>query len=146
MPSACMYDLYTKKDRWNREAPMGTTGEQLRNAMYRMHGLRVFFTNGYYDTATHIGIIYYMLNHAGLPMDRVSLKGYPSGHDLHRRGQREDPQRRCGAALWKAPCPPTEPQTQKRPRIPRDAGGAFSSGRTGGIPGSALFSPTPKKF
>ena len=78
-----MYDLYTKKDRWNREAPMGTTGEQLRNAMYRMHGLRVFFTNGYYDTATHIGIIYYMLNHAGLPMDRVSLKGYPSGHMIY---------------------------------------------------------------
>lgn len=83
VPSACMYDLYTKKDRWNREAPMGTTGEQLRNAMYRMHGLRVFFTNGYYDTATHIGIIYYMLNHAGLPMDRVSLKGYPSGHMIY---------------------------------------------------------------
>ena len=47
------------------------------------HGLRVFFTNGYYDTATHIGIIYYMLNHAGLPMDRVSLKGYPSGHMIY---------------------------------------------------------------
>ena len=83
VPSACMYDLFTKKDRWNREAPMGTTGEQLRNAMYRTHGLRVFFANGYYDTATHIGIIHYMLDHAGLPMDRVTLKGYPSGHMIY---------------------------------------------------------------
>lgn len=62
---------------------MGTTGEQLRSAMYRMHGLRVFFANGYYDTATHIGIIDYMLDHAGLPMDRVCLKGYPSGHMIY---------------------------------------------------------------
>lgn len=83
VPSACMYDLFTKKDRWNREAPMGTTGEQLRSAMYRTHGLRVFFANGYFDTATHIGIIHYMLDHAGLPMDRVTLKGYPSGHMIY---------------------------------------------------------------
>lgn len=83
VPSACMYDMYTREDKWNREAPMGTTGEQLRNAMFRMHGLRVFFANGYYDTATHIGIIHYMLDHAGLPMDRVCLKGYPSGHMIY---------------------------------------------------------------
>lgn len=83
VPSCCMYDLYTKKDRWNREASMGTTAQQLRSAMYRTHGLRVFFTNGYYDTATHIGIIDYMLNHAGLPADRVCLKGYPSGHMIY---------------------------------------------------------------
>lgn len=83
VPSACMYDMFTKEDKWNREAPMGTTGEQLRSAMYRMHGLRVFFANGYYDTATHIGIIDYMLDHAGLPMDRVCLKGYPSGHMIY---------------------------------------------------------------
>ena len=83
VPSACMYDMFTKEDKWNREAPMGTTGEQLRNAMFRMHGLRVFFANGYYDTATHIGIIDYMLDHAGLPMDRVCLKGYPSGHMIY---------------------------------------------------------------
>ena len=83
VPSACMYDLFTKKDRWNREAPMGTTGEQLRSAMYRTHGMRVLFANGYYDTATHIGIIHYMLDHAGLPMDRISLKSYPSGHMIY---------------------------------------------------------------
>ena len=83
VPSLCMYDPYEKKSKWNREAPMGTTAQQLRNAMVRMHGLRVFFANGYYDTATHIGIIQYMLDHAGLPMERVSVKGYPSGHMIY---------------------------------------------------------------
>ena len=83
VPSACLYDSDEKGDKWNREAPLGTTGEQLRSAMFRMHGLRVFFANGYYDTATHTGIIHYMLDHAGLPMDRVCLKGYPSGHMIY---------------------------------------------------------------
>lgn len=83
VPSLCMYDPFLKKFKWNREAPMGTTAQQLRNAMVRTHGLRVFFANGYYDTATHIGGIYYMLDHAGLPMDRVSVKGYPSGHMIY---------------------------------------------------------------
>lgn len=83
VPSLCMYDPFQKKFKWNREAPMGTTAQQLRNAMVRTHGLRVFFANGYYDTATHIGIIYYMLDHAGLPLDRVCVKGYPSGHMIY---------------------------------------------------------------
>lgn len=83
VPSLCMYDPFEKKFKWNREAPMGTTAQQLRNAMVRTHGLRVFFANGYYDTATHIGGIYYMLDHAGLPQDRVCVKGYPSGHMIY---------------------------------------------------------------
>lgn len=83
VPSLCMYDPYLKKFKWNKDAPMGTTAQQLRNAMVRMHGLRVFFANGYYDTATHIGIIQYMLDHAGLPMDRICVKGYPSGHMIY---------------------------------------------------------------
>ena len=62
---------------------MGTTAQQLRNALVHTHGLRAFFANGYYDTATHIGIIYYMLDHAGLPLERVCMKGYPSGHMIY---------------------------------------------------------------
>lgn len=73
----------TGKDKWNREAPMGTTGEQLRNAMIRTPGMRTFFANGWYDTATHIGTVYYTLDHAGLPLDRVTVKGYPSGHMIY---------------------------------------------------------------
>ncbi len=70
-------------DKWNREAPMGTTGEQLRNAMMRIPGSRTFFANGYYDGATEIGIVYYTVDHAGLPKDRVFVKGYPSGHMIY---------------------------------------------------------------
>lgn len=83
IPSVCMYDPYLKKFKWKTDAPMGTTAQQLRNAMMRMHGLRVFFANGYYDTATHIGILHYMLDHAGLPAERVCMKGYPSGHMIY---------------------------------------------------------------
>ncbi len=68
---------------WNREAPAGTTGEQLRNAMHATPGMRVFFANGWYDLCTQFGILYYMLDHAHLPMDRVYLKGYPSGHMIY---------------------------------------------------------------
>ncbi|MDO4192154.1 MAG: hypothetical protein Q4D24_02540 [Erysipelotrichaceae bacterium] len=68
---------------WNREAPKGTTAEQLRNAMMRIPGMRTFFANGYYDGATEIGIVYYTVSHAGLPKDRVFVKGYPSGHMIY---------------------------------------------------------------
>ncbi len=74
---------YGMGQKWNREATMGTTGEQLRNAMRRTPGMRTFFANGWYDGATEMGIIYYTLDHAGLPMDRVYVKGYPSGHMIY---------------------------------------------------------------
>lgn len=74
---------YGMGKKWNREAEMGTTGEQLRNAMRRTPGMRTFFANGWYDGATEMGIIYYTLDHAGLPMDRVYVKGYPSGHMIY---------------------------------------------------------------
>lgn len=68
---------------WNREAPKGTTGEQLRNAMCRTPGMRTFFANGWFDGATDCGHIFYTLDHAGLPLDRVYFKGYPSGHMIY---------------------------------------------------------------
>jgi len=68
---------------WNRESPMGTTGEQLNNAMRRTPGMRTFFANGWYDGATLTGIVHYTMTHAGLPMDRVYFKGYPSGHMIY---------------------------------------------------------------
>ncbi len=68
---------------WNDKTKMGTTAEQLCTAMYRTPGMRVFFANGWYDMATYTGILYYTLNHAGLPMDRVSMKTYPSGHMVY---------------------------------------------------------------
>lgn len=67
---------------WNKEAEL-TTGQHLYNAMHRTPGMRSFFANGYFDMATEIGVAYYMLDHANLPEDRVSIKGYPSGHMIY---------------------------------------------------------------
>lgn len=67
---------------WNKDTDL-TGAECLRNAMQRLPELRLFFANGYYDLTTEIGILYYMLDHADLAMDRVSVKGYPSGHMIY---------------------------------------------------------------
>ena len=68
--------------KWNKEAEL-TTAAHLYNAMWRTPGMRAFFANGYYDMATEIGVASYMLDHANLPDDRVTLKGYPSGHMIY---------------------------------------------------------------
>lgn len=68
---------------WNKEESMGTTAEQLRNAMTRRPGTRVFFANGWYDLCTEFGYVWHTLNHAGLPKDRVTVKGYKSGHMIY---------------------------------------------------------------
>lgn len=72
----------TINKKWNKEAEL-TTAQHLYNAMWRTPGMRSFFASGYYDMATEIGVAYYMLNHANLPEDRVSIKGYPSGHMIY---------------------------------------------------------------
>ena len=68
---------------WDRTESMGTTGEQLRNAMTRRPGMRVFFANGWFDLCTEFGYVYHTLDHAGLPKDRVYVKGYKSGHMIY---------------------------------------------------------------
>ncbi len=68
---------------WNREVKWGTTAQQLRNAMVQRPGMRVFFANGWYDLCTEFGHVYYTLDHAGLPKDRVYVKGYKSGHMIY---------------------------------------------------------------
>ncbi len=68
---------------WNKTCEFGTTGEQLRNAMTRRPGMRVFFANGWYDLCTEFGHVFYTLDHAGLPKDRISVKGYKSGHMIY---------------------------------------------------------------
>lgn len=83
IPSYAMWDFKTKESKWNQESPRGTTGEQLRNAMMRTPGMRSFFANGWYDGATMIGHVYYTLDHGGLPLDRVCVKGYQSGHMIY---------------------------------------------------------------
>ncbi|MCF0135822.1 MAG: hypothetical protein HUJ69_05310 [Lachnospiraceae bacterium] len=73
----------TMTSSWNQEESMGTTGEQLNKAMRKTLGMRTFFANGRFDTATYTGFIDYLLTHAGLPMDRICRKNYNSGHMIY---------------------------------------------------------------
>ena len=68
---------------WNEETKGGTTAERLRSAMTTTFGMRTFFANGWYDDCTEIGFVYYTMDHAGLPKDRIFVKGYKSGHMIY---------------------------------------------------------------
>ena len=68
---------------WNRETKGGTTAERLSAAMTSTFGMRTFFANGWYDDCTEIGMVYYTLDHSGLPKDRAFVKGYRSGHMIY---------------------------------------------------------------
>lgn len=68
---------------WSFEEKSGNTGEHLTRAMHKNFGMRVFFVNGYYDSATYSGYIDYLLNHTDLPLDRVTRKDYESGHMIY---------------------------------------------------------------
>lgn len=49
-------------------------------AMRRNAALRVMVGSGLYDLVTTVGEADYTLAHAGVPLDRVTLRQYPSGH------------------------------------------------------------------
>lgn len=68
---------------WNKKCEGGTTAERLRDAMNTTFGMRTFFANGWYDDCTQIGYVYYTIDHAGLPRDRILVKEYPSGHMIY---------------------------------------------------------------
>ncbi|MCR5229391.1 MAG: hypothetical protein K6D03_04625 [Solobacterium sp.] len=68
---------------WNKEESMGTTAVQLRNAMTRRPGMRTFFANGWFDLCTEFGYVFHTVSHAGLPRERVFVKGYSSGHMIY---------------------------------------------------------------
>ncbi|MBR4879592.1 MAG: hypothetical protein IKU13_07165 [Clostridia bacterium] len=65
---------------WNNTIKGRNTAQCLNAAMTRVPGMRTFFVNGWYDICTQIGILYYTLDHSGLPMDRIFVKGYKAGH------------------------------------------------------------------
>ncbi len=65
---------------WNNDIKGQNTSKSLAAAMRRVPNMRTFFINGWYDLATQTGIIYYLLDHEDLPLDRTFLKGYPAGH------------------------------------------------------------------
>ncbi len=57
--------------------------ECLADGMERTPGMRLLFASGLYDLCTHAGNTRYMVSHAGLPRERVSLREYPGGHGVY---------------------------------------------------------------
>ncbi|MGD2133440.1 MAG: hypothetical protein PVI23_11650, partial [Maricaulaceae bacterium] len=51
-------------------------------AMEANPALRLYSGAGYYDLGVPVAQMRYNLNHAGVPMDRVSFANYPTGHSL----------------------------------------------------------------
>lgn len=68
---------------WDHDESKGSTAQLLHQAMTKTPGMRVFFANGFLDANTEFSHIFYTVDHAGLPRDRVSFKGYESGHLLY---------------------------------------------------------------
>ena len=52
----------------------------LAAAMRRNPGMELFVGSGYYDLATTRGSAAYMVTHSGLPLDRITIRDYESGH------------------------------------------------------------------
>ena len=57
-----------------------TAVESLENAMRRNPEMRLFFGSGLYDLVTVAGNVRYTLNQSRLPLSRVTVKEYRSGH------------------------------------------------------------------
>jgi len=60
--------------------PSADYAEDLAVAMRRNPGLRLFVGTGFYDLVTTVGSADYMVSHAGLPAERVTIRTYESGH------------------------------------------------------------------
>ena len=70
--------------RWDYESsPPGgptTRAEDMAAAMRRNPKLQLMMVGGAYDAVVHAGAIEYSVAHAGLPLERVTVKTYASGH------------------------------------------------------------------
>ncbi len=57
--------------------------ECLKDGMERTPGMKLLFASGLYDLCTHAGNTRYMVSHAGLPRERVTVREYPGGHGVY---------------------------------------------------------------
>ena len=64
---------------WAYDAFVSPT-EALTAAMRRNEGMTAFFGSGLYDLVTPPGVVRYLASHLNLPLDRVTVREYESGH------------------------------------------------------------------
>lgn len=82
------YNMFGPVRPWNREK--NTTREDLRKAMAENPYLKVMFQSGYYDGATtyfHAKYTMWQIDPSGKMKDRLSFKGYRSGHMMYLRNE-----------------------------------------------------------
>lgn len=80
------YNMFGNVHRWDRTD--NKTGEGLRSAMAQNPYLQVMIQSGYFDGATNYFDAKYtlwQLDPSGLMKDRLSFKGYESGHMMYLR-------------------------------------------------------------
>lgn len=82
------YNMFGSVRPWDREGD--ETGENLRQAMAMNPFLKVMIQSGYYDGATTYFNAKYSMWHidpSGKLKDRMSFKGYRSGHMMYLRAE-----------------------------------------------------------
>lgn len=82
------YNMFGPVRPWDRSGDQ--TGENLRQAMAQNPYLKVMFQSGYYDGATNYFDAKYsmwQLDPSGRMQDRLSFKGYRSGHMMYLRAE-----------------------------------------------------------
>lgn len=82
------YNMFGPVGRWDRDGDQ--TGENLRQAMAMNPYLKVMIQSGYYDGATTYFNAKYTMWHldpSGKMKDRLSFKGYRSGHMMYLRNE-----------------------------------------------------------
>mgnify|MGYP001820495332 CR=1 FL=1 len=82
------YNMFGPVSPWNRDGDQ--TGENLRQAMAQNPYLNVMIQSGYYDGATTYFNAKYTMWHidpSGRMKDRLSFKGYRSGHMMYLRAE-----------------------------------------------------------
>ncbi|HAD47978.1 MAG TPA: carboxypeptidase, partial [Idiomarina sp.] len=80
------YNMFGPVHPWDRSN--NNTGEQLREAMAANPYMNVLIQSGYFDGATNYFDAKYnmwQLDRSGLMKDRISFKGYFSGHMMYLR-------------------------------------------------------------
>ncbi len=83
------YNMFGPVSPWDRNKD-NNTGENLRNAMAMNANLHTMIQSGYYDGATtyfNAKYVMWQLNANGKLTDRLSFKGYRSGHMMYLRNE-----------------------------------------------------------
>ena len=69
----------TASRNWKRQSTRHAA-RSLASSMRRNPRMQVLFSSGYFDMQCKMGEARYMVSHAGLPLERVKMSVYPSGH------------------------------------------------------------------